>query len=596
MIRALFNLGKIYEKRYGIGYEFENPNPKEYYNNIIKIDFKVNNDEIIYNGIELEEFDINKLNKYLYSIGSPRGGDNTPTTIISKPDTPLDKIILPLKRIEIDEFKNVLKYIQTEDNYNKITAEIKSFYQNKEGYILTIIINHKWIGDWNELVTKIIESNMESYYHLKSIGISKSDNKTCFCCKENNKKVYGFVNTYNFYTVDKKGFVAGGFDQNKSWKNYPICPDCAETIRNGKKYLENNFLDKFSGLTYMIIPKTIFNTKDDKSSNYYESLLKEFENKNKISISNDRKKELFYNEKISTEAMAEMQNNIFYNIMFYEKSNSAFKILLNVEDVLPSRLKKIFDIKIEVEKYDIYNNLKGRNKEKKEIFFDLIFNFGIIRDFFPNKTIEGNWDKNFLEIINSIFINKKIDYFYLINNYLRIIYQKINNGESIYFDTRKSLLILEFLLKMDLLKSNTKGGVKEMVDKTEKNYVFLTFFEEHKDVFDSDIKRAVFLEGIFVQKLLNQPEQQQSKQFYARLNSLKLNEKIIKRIFVEAVNKLHEYNKSHYYLVIEKLISEYFTSSDFNKISNIEMSYYFVLGMNLTSKFKNKDEKNTGEK
>jgi len=549
MIRALYNLGKIYEKENGKGYEFENPNSKGYYNNILKIEFDVHADNINFKGVNLEEFNVKKIGKYLYSSGTSRGGDNTPTTIISKPETPLDKIIQPIKKIEIKEFCKVLEYIQNKENYDLITKEIKSFYKNKEGYILTIMINDKWIGEWPEIVNKIMGSNLESFYHLQSIGTSKSNNKTCYCCREKKEEVFGFVNTYNFYTVDKKGFVAGGFNQTESWKNYPVCSECSETLENGKKYLENNFKDKFSGFTYMVIPKTVFDIKDDNDLNYFNDLLKEFENKNKISISNERKKELFYNESISTEAMSEMQNNMFFNIMFYEEKNGGvvFKILLNIEDVLPSRLKKIFDVKIEVEKKEIFKHLKGKEKDS---FYDLIFNFGLIRDFFPNKSIEGDWDKSFLEIINSIFINKKIDYSYLLNSYLRIIYPKINNGESVYGDMRKSLLILEFLIKMDLLKNKEKGELKEMIEKTEKNEVYLKFFEDHKAVFDSDIKRAVFLEGLFVQKLLNLPEQQQSKQFYARLNGLKMNEKIIKRAFTEAINKLNEYpDKRHYYLL-----------------------------------------------
>lgn len=593
MIRALYNLGKIYEKRNGKGYEFENPNPKGYYNNILKIEFKINNNKIEYERISLEEFNIKKNDKYLYSKGTSNGGDNTPTTIISKPDTPLNKIILPLKKIEIEEFKMVLEYIQILENNKKITDEIKSFYKNKEGYILTIIINDKWIGDWKEIVNKIIGSNLERFYYRASIGTSKSENKTCFCCKENNKEVFGFVNTYNFYTVDKKGFVSGGFNQTKSWKNYPVCSDCTETLENGKKYISNNFLDKFSGITYMIIPKTIFGIKDRNTLDYYEGLLKEFENKNKLSTSNDRKNELFDNERISTEAMSNMQNNMSFNFMFYEEKNNAFKILLNIEDVLPSRLKKIFDVKDVIEKSEIYKNVNLKNDNP-----DMFFNFWIVRDFFSSE-----WDKSFLEIINSIFISKKINYQFMLNGFLRVFYnniadKKINkDNKYIHYSTdfRKSLLILEFLIKMDLLKNKEKGGIKEMVEKTEKNKVYLNFFEEHKEVFDNDIKRAIFLEGLFVQKLLNLPEQQQSKQFYARLNGLKMNEKIIKRAFTEAVNKLNEYpDKRHYYATEKKLISEYFTSSDFSKITNDEMSYYFVLGMNLSDKFKNKEENITG--
>lgn len=593
MIRALYNLGKIYEKKNGKGYEFEDPNLKEYYNNILKMKFEFLENKLNYLGIELEEFTKEKLGKYLYSKGSPNGGDNTPTTIISKPEDPLDKIIKPIKKIEINEFKEVLKYLEIKENYDEITEDIKNLYKSgKEGYILTLVINDKWVGDWEEISDKIISNSNENFYFMKSIGESRANNKICYCCKKNKEEVYGFVNTYNFYTVDKKGFVSGGFEQKKAWKNYPICSNCATTLENGKKYLENKFIDKFMGFTYMVIPKTIFEINNGEKLEDFEYILEKFENKNKISVSQDRKKELFSNEQISTEAMSYMENNMMFNIMFYEKSNNAFKILLNIEDILPSRLKKIFDVKLNIEKASIFQNLKGKDENKKEIFYNLLFNFAIIRDFFPNKKIEGDWDKNFLDIVNSIFINKKVEYNFIINNFLRIMIPKINKNESVYIDSRKSLLIIEFLIEMEILKNKEEGVIEKMIEKNEKNEIYLNFFEEHQKVFDNDTKRALFLEGIMIQKLLNQPEQQQSKQFYSRLNSLKMNEKIVKRVFVEAINKLNEYKKAHYYLVLEKLISEYFTKANFKEISNDEMSYYFVLGMNLADKFKKEKEEN----
>ena len=171
----------------------------------------------------------------------------------------------------------------------------------------------------------------------------------------------------------------------------------------------------------------------------------------------------------------------------------------------------------------------------------------------------------------------------------------MNRSESVYFNIRNTLLILEVLEKLKLLKNKKKGEMKEMVEKNEKNQIFLNFLENHKETFDSDIKRAIFLEGVLTQKLLNQPEQRESKAFYSRLNSLKMNEKIIKRIFVEVINKLTEYKKKHYYLELEKMIATYFTSSNFKDLTNDEMSYYFVLGMNLVDKFKVKEEDEKGE-
>lgn len=580
MIRALYNLGRIYEKKFGSGYEYENPNPKGYYNNILKIIFDINED-VIYKGVELEEFSTDKLNLYLYSKGTSRGGDNTPISIVSKPEDPLDKLIKPIKKMDDDNFKKLQNYFDEKYNYDEVNNELIEIMSkdSKEGYITTIIINGKWIGEINSIKEKIVNTNNESYYHKSSIGTSLAKNKICYCCQEEKESIYGYVNTYNFYTVDKQGFVSGGFNQNNAWKNYPVCSECADILDKGKNYLESKFLDKFSGMTYMIIPKSIFNLTTMDELDGFEELLDELEEKNKISLGKEKKDELFYQEEISFDVMSELSNNIHYNIMFYEKSNNAFKILINIEDVLPSRLRKLFDTKEKIEEKGVYKHLKSKDE-----FKDLKFTFGTLREFFGS-----NDNKHFLDIINSVFIDKPISYSFLLTSFLKTIYNNFNEEKGNYYTSRNSLLALEVLNKLNLLKGKKKGVVKEMIEKTEKNSLYLDFIESHQETFDTDLKRAVFFEGVLVQNLLNLPEQK-SKAFYARLNSLKMNEKILKRVYVEAINKLSEYKKKHFYNEIEKLISIYLTSSDFKAMSNDEMSYYFVLGMNLAGNFKVKNE------
>ena len=117
----------------------------------------------------------------------------------------------------------------------------------------------------------------------------------------------------------------------------------------------------------MVIPKTIFNIEDN---DYFEILLEQFENKNKISLSEEKGDELLHNEKISLEAISQIENNMMFNIMFFEKDKNSFKILLNLEEILPSRLKTIFEKKKEIEKREIYLNLKAKNN-----YINLKFNF-----------------------------------------------------------------------------------------------------------------------------------------------------------------------------------------------------------------------------
>ena len=116
MIKAFYNLGRLEELENGDGYDYENPNEKGYYDNIIKIKYDVIGEKVEYKGLEVEEFSKTKLDRYIYSNGSSRGGDNTPTTIVSNQDEPLKKLMLPLAKVELDEFKKIYKYLNDSEN------------------------------------------------------------------------------------------------------------------------------------------------------------------------------------------------------------------------------------------------------------------------------------------------------------------------------------------------------------------------------------------------------------------------------------------------------------------------------------------------
>ena len=113
------------------------------------------------------------------------------------------------------------------------------------------------------------------------------------------------------------------------------------------------------------------------------------------------------------------------------------------------------------------------------------------------------------------------------------------------------------------------------------------FFNKYSNFFNVNVKKAIFLEGVLTQFLLNiQYQERKATPFRIKLKGLKLDEKQIKKLLPEIQNKLEEYGKN-YYKELESIISNYFVLSgnDWN-ISNDEISFYFVLGMNLSNVFK----------
>lgn len=129
-----------------------------------------------------------------------------------------------------------------------------------------------------------------------------------------------------------------------------------------------------------------------------------------------------------------------------------------------------------------------------------------------------------------------------------------------------------------------------MVNTTQTDYLAV-FFTEHP-IFDDDTKKAVFLEGVLAEKLLNiQYRERNSKPFRARLNGLKIDEKVARRLLPEMINKLEEYDKN-YYKELEQGIASYMLNASFSAYPVDELSFYFTLGMSLANKVlaKNKEE------
>jgi CRISPR-associated protein Csh1 len=583
----------------------ENPNDKGNYNHVLKIAFELEKGNITYRGVEYEEFSSEKINKYAYKKGSARGGDITPTSKYTDPTKTLNKIIISFNDVlkstnQNDDERKILNdiygYISSSQEIieNDITEKVKSTPLKKgESFIITVTLfdnnNEKYIGDF-QLIRNHLARILDEQYYSK-YGKTSKGKGICYYCK-NESEVFGFVNTYNSYTVDKIGFVTGGFKQENAWKNYPVCACCAQKLEQGKKYIRENLTSRFSGFNYFVIPKAVIRDAYDEAE--FIKTLEEFEKNANFSTNESTKQNLLASEKDFLDIMKDSKNYLNYNMLVFkeEQSGSVFRILLYIEDIVPSKVKKILRVKDEVDEIELFKNLPGKDKTT----YDLKFGFDKIRTFFPNSKTEGNFDKSFLEILNNVFTYKKISYRFALGRMISKIRSAFSREEYIESLVLQALMSIMFIDKLNLLSDKGKEVQKIMIEKTEKNKKYLDFFENesYKEVFGSDYKRAVFLTGVLAEKLLNiQYKERGSKPFYSRLNGLKLDKNIVKRIYTEAINKLNEYNKN-YYKELEYLIGMYMLGEESQRnISNDEISFYFVLGMSLAKHFN--EEKKDGE-
>ncbi|MGI6776506.1 MAG: TIGR02556 family CRISPR-associated protein [Acetivibrionales bacterium] len=570
----------------------ENPNDNGRYKHILKIVFYIFNIKLCYKEIAYEQFSESRIHRYAYKKGSARGGDCTPTSKYTDPEKTLNKLVLSLKNLldsvsnehnEYPLFSEICRIMEQEYKTirDDIEAKLKAIsIPKKEAAVITLTIytdsEEKYMGDFDIIKERLNTVSEEQYYN-KYGKISKGIGE-CFYCK-NKKEVFGFVNTYNFYTLDKIGFVSGGLDQEKAWRNYPVCSSCAHTLEYGRRYISKNLTSRFSGFDYSVIPKLSINNKLVMDEVF--DILEDFE-REKFSSSERVKDNLLNSEENFLEIMSENRNFLNYNLLIFreEQSGSVFRILLYIEDIVPSKLKSILRIKEKVDDMDIFKGFTGKDGST----YDLKFHFDRIRYFFPNNKFEGNHDKSFLEILNNIFTYKKISYTFLLGKIIEKIRELFSREEYIDNAVLSALMTIIFINNLNIFNDKPKGVLKIMAEQDGSFQKYLNFMDEYKDVFDSDFKRAVFLLGILVDRLLSiQYLERNSKPFYSRLNGLKLNEKLVRRIFTETLNKLNEYEKNHYYAGLEELISLYMLSGC--ELSDNDISFYFALGMTLGKRF-----------
>lgn len=627
MIQSIMKIGKWVRKNEDsedlIRDFVQNPNEKGNISKVFEIILKQHGKDFVYEKVNVSEFSETRLMKYLYRHGSSRGSDVTPTSKFAGDmektfKNKIHKCIADIEKektsigLTSDEQRIIMQINKAlsaseKDIIISLQKQLEDIEQ-KEGSILTLVFSgnegKQYIGDM-ELFRKILQNKGKEKYYKQYGKESLGQNQLCSVCHENQKEVYGFVNTYNFYTVDKPGFVSGGFKQQDAWKNYPVCYNCAVDLEQGKKYLNENLSFNFYGFNYLLIPKFITGKLINESMDILEDA---FEQKTSEILKSGFEKNFRYRltsaENEILGLISKQEDHISFDFLFYAEKQAAFNILLHIEDVLPSRLKQLFQIKTHIDQIDIFKRVKTDKKDEGK---RLVFNFGILRDFFPLISKKRTYDKNFLELAGKIFSCKSIDYNFVMQAIARKLRPVFINNKSTEILCLKGYMLLNFLAELGIL---SKGGVKmdikiiddlkESFSSKDKTYSekIERFFAAHGGFFDCAPKKVCFLTGVLVRYLINIQKRPPAKggkplskaPFEKKLQGLRLNEQLIKKLSFEAQNKLEQY-KENYYIKLENIIAQYFVIAGLKwALTNDEISFYFTTGMNLADLFKTKKE------
>ena len=582
--------------------------------------------------IDIDKVGQKNYPKYAYRKGSDRGGDITFTTKFGDINKKF-KIFYPKQVNGIIDFakrENELEELKIfealrdclEKTENQIKIQLQEVYesldkknQNSSGFSVRFegIAAYEFLEDFLS-IQKLLEKVGTEGKSKKYKVISEGYNNVCSICMKPKDKLHGFASPFKYATVDKTGLVSGFFKQKNNWKNYPICSDCALDFEIGKNYVAQHLRKYFYGKNYFFIPKVAIGSNPTllrRAINLIEDL------DYKPSDTNISSKENFLMRKIG---QAEGDHNQFsLNLLFFEENatTKAIKIKLLLEEIFPSRFQEIFiNVPNKITNAAVFKDAKTTNKEKG----NLEFNFAILRTFFGD---------DFYQIIQTVFLGlplsenvmfdqlmKKIRKTYIEKGFSNITkysnsYYTLYLNKEIKWNTsliKLAMMTIVYFKELNIIPKNKTLKTMEIheekdIDQQEKKSAFdlekfKTFVEENKDFFDleSPVKVGVFAVGVLVRQVFNYQSRnlEGNTPFDKKLRGYDLNPDHLMKIYLEALAKVQVYSKmTNVYSGLRDVIKNNFMlhKNDMNKISNNELSFYFVAGLEFGNQFKNKKNK-----
>lgn len=634
--RAIIEIGKLKGEKTAAPYQnfIENLFPGKNYEVIFAV-FRIveieNSLECVFEGVDIESASEKNYMQLAYRKGSARGGDTTFTTKFGDIDKKFgtfypkqvndfigyakgfeeykeEQIFQSLKDC-LDENKELVK-LKLQELYEKLDKK----QQMSSGFSIRFIglADREYLEQFNTIQKRIYQVGTEGK-STKYKVTSEGRNQTCSICLENKPIIHGFASPFKYASVDKTGFVSGFFNQKNNWKNYPICSNCALDFELGQKYVAQNLSKYFYGKSYYIIPKLVVDTDSELLEDALDIL-------DEIKYTESGKNLIKGKEDYLMQTIAKEEgdkNRYTLNLMFYEENQTtkAIKIKLFLEEIFPSRFRAIFVTAPKaINNNRLYKDAKTSNKQ----LGDLEFNFAVLRVFFGD---------DFYSIIQTVFLglplSKELVFDKIMNKIRKVYIEKGFDGIKKYPSSyhtiflnkelkwhtslvKSAMLVLDYLKELNIIPKHKTIKDMEIEDisnqkELEKKSAFdiekyQAFINENKDFFDleSGYKVGIFSVGVLVRQVFNlqSVNLDGNTPFDKKLKGYNLNPEMVKNIYREALDKITQYKSIYAYQNLKDIVNKYFilNSHKLNQISNNELSFYFVAGLELGNNFKTKKE------
>ncbi len=183
--------------------------------NVILLKFHINDDICNYVGATTMEFDSDINKKILLKNTKGNKVSEFPTIYLDaqNPDKSIKKLTRILKNCE-----NVSHHLERllnefEKNSDVIKNELANKKDDDSTNLISVMINDRLITDssfWTPIIDKAKEERFRAYYE-KYGTTSFGEDAACYICGRDREQVWGFVNTFNFYSANELSWFSGNW-------------------------------------------------------------------------------------------------------------------------------------------------------------------------------------------------------------------------------------------------------------------------------------------------------------------------------------------------------------------------------------------------
>lgn len=275
---------------------------------------------------------------------------------------------------------------------NKIGKKVNS--------ILTVLVNGKYPGEIPEFAAPVLDKLFAEFAPTRK----SSAEHLCSVTGNISSRVSGEYKPYLFYTIDKPGYIAGGFDKSAAIKNFPVSLDAAMLIEVATRVLEEQLRFQVGGVKCFVIPKTA-------DLEGLKSFLGIYSLTNRKTLASKKAlQELSDDEVLILEHLGAESDDFRFDFVFHEMDiRGNFTFLLYLRDVKPSRIREIWTAIQNANNYDPDLLFFATNLDEHPAHFSFRNLRALCKDMDRDDKDDAVAQKRFLALLQAMFLGTSID-------------------------------------------------------------------------------------------------------------------------------------------------------------------------------------------